>query len=338
MYELHVWGRIAELPSFDADCLAAMLYLELADGPTDEYLVVPSSNPLVSPDMRLPALRKDGKIVASGILEVLRFLKSQDVVLPTPDPARDTVLSTYVSETLQPISLYIQRLHVLHFQYIFRPGLFALLPPSLARYAASLWMMNNAKHRIAHVYNLDLAENSPDNLRQQQLGGSGAENAVPGFSFFKKQTIKYAAVSKDVPQSVVDRVKQAIGGATSSVGVVRGGSEEFGAVMRMLSVATEGYAPIEDALSGGDLFLFGDRPGTADVFLIAHLLVQTVPSYSVSFVNAVIDEKFPRIKKYIENHRDLLKELDEALALQQAKVDPADQLTVGSIFRYFSGL
>lgn len=49
-YELHVWGRISELPSFDADCLVAMMYLELADGPTEEYRIVPSSNPLISSD------------------------------------------------------------------------------------------------------------------------------------------------------------------------------------------------------------------------------------------------------------------------------------------------
>lgn len=282
--------------------------------------------------VRLPALRKNGKVIASGILDVLRFFKSQDITLSTVDPARDTILSTYISETMQPISLYIQRLHVLHFQYIFRPGFLALLPPSLTKYAASMLMIKDSKYRISHVYNIDLAE-TPENAKRQQLG---SEDSVPGFSFFKKQTIKYGAVNKDVPESVVEKVKQAIGGGSAVIG--RGGAEEFGAVMRMLSVAMETFPAIEDALDVDPYaYLFDETPSTADIFLLAHLFVQCVPMYSVPFVNELIDGRFPKMKKYLEAHRDILTLFDDKKSECAVPIDADDELNVRNIIRFYTG-
>jgi hypothetical protein len=49
MLELHVWGPGFGLPSIDPLCLAAIAYLNLVL-PREEWKVVPSSNPLLSPN------------------------------------------------------------------------------------------------------------------------------------------------------------------------------------------------------------------------------------------------------------------------------------------------
>jgi sorting and assembly machinery component 37 len=46
--ELHVWGPAFALPSIDAQCLAAITYLTKAV-PRDEWVLVASSDPSVSP-------------------------------------------------------------------------------------------------------------------------------------------------------------------------------------------------------------------------------------------------------------------------------------------------
>jgi sorting and assembly machinery component 37 len=54
MLELHVWGSGFGLPSIDPLCLAAIAYLNLVL-PREEWKVVPSSNPLLSPNSLFPS-------------------------------------------------------------------------------------------------------------------------------------------------------------------------------------------------------------------------------------------------------------------------------------------
>jgi sorting and assembly machinery component 37 len=48
MLELHVWGPAFSLPSIDPQCLATIAYLVKAV-PKDEWVLVASSDPSVSP-------------------------------------------------------------------------------------------------------------------------------------------------------------------------------------------------------------------------------------------------------------------------------------------------
>ena len=46
--ELHVWGPAFSLPSIDPECLATVAYLSQVV-PKDQWIVVASNNPLMSP-------------------------------------------------------------------------------------------------------------------------------------------------------------------------------------------------------------------------------------------------------------------------------------------------
>lgn len=47
--ELHVWGPAFSLPSVDPQCLATIAYFQLAGVPQDQWVLVASSDPSVSP-------------------------------------------------------------------------------------------------------------------------------------------------------------------------------------------------------------------------------------------------------------------------------------------------
>lgn len=51
--ELHVWGPAFGLPSIDPQCLATIAYFSQALPPQDEWILIPSSDPAVSPTSKL---------------------------------------------------------------------------------------------------------------------------------------------------------------------------------------------------------------------------------------------------------------------------------------------
>lgn len=71
--ELHIWGPAFGLPSIDAQCLSTVIYLQQTLDEHD-WVVVPTSDPRVSPLGELPALRNGNIWVAgfSGIVDYLR--------------------------------------------------------------------------------------------------------------------------------------------------------------------------------------------------------------------------------------------------------------------------
>ncbi|KAK9332175.1 hypothetical protein V1520DRAFT_336020 [Lipomyces starkeyi] len=317
-FELHVWGPIGCLPSFDPDCLAAILYLKKTASLSD-YVIVPSSNPLLSDDCRLPAVRVNGSVVASGIFDVLRFFKSQgldpDSDLSPTQKAQNTALLTFISDNFTILSLYIQRLHILHFQEIFRPGLIQLIPFPL-QYVAPLLLFTAAKQHIVHIHDIDLA-NPQSSLSE--------DNSVPGIFFFKKQAIRYSDVHDTVPKTLVDKINTTAGGAS-----------EFSGVLRMLNFACEVLPSIESALSESEgLYLFGEKPRSADFLLLAHSLVETLPKYASPFVKDLIESRYGHVKKYLDDHKDLISIKEEDVKVTRA--DPQDRLTIRNMFRKCMG-
>jgi sorting and assembly machinery component 37 len=72
--ELHIWGSAFELPSIDASCLAAIIYLRHYV-PHGGWALVPSSSPRVSPLGELPALC-DGELWVAGYSSIVDHLRN----------------------------------------------------------------------------------------------------------------------------------------------------------------------------------------------------------------------------------------------------------------------
>ncbi|OCT54360.1 mitochondrial import receptor subunit [Cladophialophora carrionii] len=113
--ELHVWGPAFELPSIDAQCLATILYLRSCLQHRD-WVLVPSSNPCVSPLGELPALL-DGDVWVAGYLNIISYLRDisggkwdLDQELDVQQQADKAALTAFIISRGQPLldlSLYV---------------------------------------------------------------------------------------------------------------------------------------------------------------------------------------------------------------------------------------
>ncbi|KAK9469532.1 hypothetical protein V1512DRAFT_256470 [Lipomyces arxii] len=316
-FELHVWGRIGDLQTFDTNCLIAEVYLKLTRPQLkDTYVIVPSSNPTLSSTFELPCIREGEEIVASGLFNVIRFLKVRgfdlDAELSAANKAKNTALMTFIDCNFTVLSLYIQRLHIVHFQENFRPGVTKLVTFPL-QYIIPMLLFNSAKRRIAHIHDIDVTNKATD---------ASSKAIVPGFSFIEKRKILYGDVSDSVPKTLVDKINEAAGGRA-----------EFQALCKMLNLATESLPSIEDILAEGkSAFLFGDRPSTADAFLLGHLAVETQPKYFTPFLKDLISSNYPALQSYMDKNIGIVKSSGEHTV---GLVGPTDQLTFWSTSKWY---
>ncbi|KIW72149.1 hypothetical protein PV04_00368 [Phialophora macrospora] len=106
--ELHIWGPAFELPSIDAQCLASILYLRHCLQDRD-WVLVPSSDPRVSPLGELPALLDDDVWVA-GYINIVNYLRDVssgkwdlDKDLDVQQQADNTALTAFIISRGQPL-------------------------------------------------------------------------------------------------------------------------------------------------------------------------------------------------------------------------------------------
>jgi sorting and assembly machinery component 37 len=113
--ELHIWGPAFELPSIDAQCLAAIIYLRHFLQNRD-WVLVPSSSPRVSPLGELPALL-DGDVWVAGYINIINYLRDVssgkwdlNKNLDVQQRADNAALTAFIISRGQPLldlSLYV---------------------------------------------------------------------------------------------------------------------------------------------------------------------------------------------------------------------------------------
>lgn len=113
--ELHIWGPAFDLPSIDAHCLAAIFYLQLCLH-RHEWVLIPSSEPSVSPLGELPALR-NGDTWVAGFSTIVTYLRDisdgnwdLDKELDESHRADCAAFSSFIESRGQPLldlSLYV---------------------------------------------------------------------------------------------------------------------------------------------------------------------------------------------------------------------------------------
>ncbi|KAK9446650.1 uncharacterized protein V1518DRAFT_423176 [Limtongia smithiae] len=317
--DLHVWAATSALPSLDADCLAALLFVHFAA--LTNITVVPSSNPFRFATA-LPVLTDSttGVPVALGHVQVLRTLASKTTESALSFSARQTALASFAKNALLPVSLYVQRVHSQHYYSILRPAIFSIFAtlPLPVRYMLPFLLIADAKYRISEIYDADAAPPT-----DPKAAATAATSAVPGFSFFQKRTPNprhmVALTDAGIPTSVVN--------AVTSVG-----GDDYAGVACMLHVLSTTLPVLEAALEGS--YLGGDAPSPADVVVMAQLYVQTREAYAVPFVADYIATSFPRIKAYLDRHSATLAELS-MLPSRGARDD--ETISARSILLHYSG-
>lgn len=269
MLRLHVWGPVSTSLTFSPTCLATIWYMQLCNL---DFSVVQSSNEGLAGE--LPCL-ETATTKIGGAQAIIRYLKSQghdlDSDLTTDEQIKNTALLAYMS-SLQTITEYSLFVDEDAYHKVTRP-MFNEFMPFLMQYNVSVRLREQAKDRCC---------------------AAGIDTATPSWA---ASAAKTASESLTNPQpsmgklydQTVEREKQK--DASKAVSKT---------VFRLLSSATEVYTDIVDSAtadiaSTGTLFT---TVSTSDVFLSAHLQLQTLPALPDCAVAGLLKSKFPALLQY----------------------------------------
>ncbi|OKL64665.1 hypothetical protein UA08_00099 [Talaromyces atroroseus] len=281
MLELHVWGPAFSLPSIDPQCLATIAYLVKAV-PKEEWVLVASSDPSVSPTNELPALRNGDVWVSKfrNIVDYVRQYSDQawdlDAEWTGLDNADITAFSAFVEsngQLLIDLSLYVSSQNYYastspaYGSILTWPNQW-ILPPKL-RHAA--------KHRTEHLglSSLDLEASEEQRERERSAAVSAGQ----------------------IPQSLISRPRETV---SSLLGKTARSSH-----FRLDALTAELFEPLEQLLGKKAYFLAdGRRPSSLDALVLGYLSLALVPEVPAAWLRESLRTKTPRLASYVERLRE----------------------------------
>ncbi|TWU75252.1 hypothetical protein ED733_005890 [Metarhizium rileyi] len=282
MLELHVWGPAFGLASVDAECLAAITYLHNALS-AKEWLLVPSSDPSVSPSNLLPALNHNGAWV-SGFHPIVNYLTLKslgtnlDANLNPLQQADAVAYGAYLLANAAPLvdlSLYVS---AANWSATTRPAYSSLLPFPLTWTLPPL-IRAEAIKRAEH---LGLAELDTDFDPNGGLHLTAGRDALP-------ETFR-----RHLPARMKKSVREEM-------------TPEQAAAIRLYGLA-EDCLSVVNALLGeskadekSPRFFNGCRPSSLDCLAYGFLALMVVPDVPRSFLKDCIRAETPRLATLVES-------------------------------------
>ncbi|KAH8693763.1 Tom37 C-terminal domain-containing protein [Talaromyces proteolyticus] len=280
MLELHVWGPAFSLPSIDAQCLATIAYL-VKTVPKTEWVLVATSDPSVSPNNELPAL-KDGATWVSKFRNIVDYLRkisdgawalnSQWTALQEADNIAFSALTESNGQLLIDLSLFVSSQN---YYACTSPAYGAILtwpnqwilPPKLR---------TAAKHRTAHLglSSLDLEATEETQARARSA----------------------AVAAGQIPKNLISRPRETVStllGKTAQ-------SSRF----RLDALTAELFEPLEQLLGKKQFLLSDDYPSTLDVLVTGYLSLSLVPKVPSAWLSDSLRAKAPRLATYVQRMRD----------------------------------
>ncbi|KAA8912320.1 Tom37 C-terminal domain-containing protein [Sphaerosporella brunnea] len=294
MLELHVWGPGFGLPSIDPQCLAAIAYLNLLL-PRSEWKLVPSSNPLLSPNKQLPALlvTSPRPVWISGLPQIVAYFSQ----LPSPldleadltprERATSLALSALIQARAQPIidlALWVDRKN---YAAVTRPLIAGMLP----------WPMSWIEPGTRRV---------------------AARERVSVLGMAKEEEKERAPV---IGETVGERaVREAEGGAN----VARRG--EIGRELALKRVLAELVEPLlKQVLMSDGPFLLGEVPSVVDCVALGYLSCLLMPECPNDWAGEGL-RKRERLAAYVHDMRARMLQ-----GVQVGKVEKADLPWLGGV-------
>ncbi|EXJ81340.1 hypothetical protein A1O3_07630 [Capronia epimyces CBS 606.96] len=267
--ELHIWGPAFDLPSIDAQCLAAVCYLRTCL-PSDGWSLIPSSDPTRTPLGELPALRDGGTWVAgfNNIVAYLRDISNGewdlDKDLDENQRADRAALSSFLDSRGQPLldlSLYVSSDNYLNST---RQALGAILSwPS--SWTIPHQLRAKAKKRSEH---LGLGSLDVDTAQEDK-----GEDAV---------------LTAHIPKSL-RKPKQTVSGLL--------GRNVQKNKFRLDGITSDFFEPLLEALEDEDCF-FGEEDSSADCLAIAYLALMQNPELPQGWLKDTLRNKYPKMNHW----------------------------------------
>ncbi|WYZ44396.1 hypothetical protein EsH8_VII_000832 [Colletotrichum jinshuiense] len=277
--ELHVWGPAFDLPSIDAECLAAIAYLHTAL-PSSQWRLVPSNDPAVDSSNRLPALNANG-VWVTGYASIVAHLASLSPESPSWDLDLDSRLTAsqradalaygaYVEAQLAP--LLDAALFSTHENWttVTRPAFSQLLGFPLSWTVPGL-LRTQAVARSAHLGLDGLGADDDEDGNAEAQGGA------------LDRAMKHLPVSGK--KSVLEEMK---------AGTARG--------IRLHAVTVDALAPLEelrarDEESQGEKkrFFDGEVPTSLDCLVLGYLSLIQAVRLPQDWLRTILAKKFPHL-------------------------------------------
>ncbi|PWY78570.1 mitochondrial import receptor subunit [Aspergillus sclerotioniger CBS 115572] len=298
--ELHVWGPAFSLPSIDAQCLATIAYLSLTV-PKDQWVLVASSDPSVSPTCELPAL-KDDKTWVSRFRNIVDYLRQYsngdwdlDQSLTGLEKADNIAFSAFLesrAQSLLDLSLYVTSQN---YYNCTSPSYGAILQ------WPNQWILPPQIHTAAKA-------------RTEHLGLSSLD--LEAIEEQRKRDHSAAVAAGQVPKNLIPRPRDSV----SSLLGKNSQQNQF----KLEALMAELFEPLEEILGGKQYFLHTSEAGltSLDCLALGYLSLALVPEVPNSWLRDAMRSKAPQVTEYTERQRKEIfgvVEIDHALLPDGAK-------------------
>lgn len=289
MLELHVWGsrKGSVSPSFDAECVAAVWLLEATLG-RENYVVVQSSNPALSPREVLPLLRDTAddktstQLLAQGLDDIVRWLRASgheiDASLPPNLEADRTAVWYYTSTHVRALTAWLQFVNNDNYYDVTRPLVSSLVAFPLQYNVASR-----------------LRKRAQDVCYEAGISGRPAEDDNDDALTDRRNKMTALSRLHDELDARKLREEQLLESAKET--------------MRITTFARRVYSAL---LANGrldDRYLFENVPSSADLLLLAHIRVHLSDAFPSNPLRDLIASDFPLLKSYADDWSRLEKSL-----------------------------
>ncbi|KAK7885731.1 hypothetical protein LTR67_010083 [Exophiala xenobiotica] len=271
--ELHTWGPAFDLPSIDAQCLATIYYLQNVLGrPGEAWVLIPSSDPRVSPLGELPALR-DAETWVAGFSNITAYLRDVsngewdlDRSLDEAQRADRAAFTSFVEfhgEPLLDLSLYVSSDNYLDRT---RQALAEILswPNS---WTVPHRLRERAKKRSEH---LGLSSLDVDTAQQDKSEETGLTAHIPKSLRKPKLTVS-GLLGRGVQKNK----------------------------FRLDAITADFFEPVMELL-GDKTYLLGDEESSLDCLVLGYLALMQRPQLPQGWVRDALRTKYAKLGHWAE--------------------------------------
>ncbi|KAI9755522.1 MAG: Protein required for ethanol metabolism [Chaenotheca gracillima] len=285
--ELHTWGPAFGLPSFDAQCIAAIGYLTQTV-PAERWVLIPSNSSRSSTtsssletnrNQSLPALRNGANWISgfSNIVEYLREFSQGDwdldAGLNSQRKADCIAFSSFLESQGQPLldlSLFVSSDN---YTGLTRAELSRLFPWPI-QYITPPALRSSAKARSAHLglsaLDIDSAEAEADKHDQQRT-------------------------RSQIPPSLLRQPRETVSNLL--------GQPQHASKIRLDALTTNWLDPLHDLLGQKRYLLSESSLSSLDCLAFAYLALAVYPDVPQSWLRETLRSRFRRLEQYTQNLR-----------------------------------
>ena len=295
--QLFVLGPAFGLPSIDAECIAAVAFLQLRC--PNSYTIIPTHDQTT----RLPHLLHKGKHI-SGFNKIAAHITTTPQLSPQ-QTADATALTTFLTSHAQPL---LDTILYLSFEnYTTTRSAFTKILPWHANYTLPPLLRREARQRTEHLGLAGIDSSTDSDEEHEDISGFSAGKGEKAFEAETKKRASLLLSGRETVRSFLQR-------------------PEHSAVFKLQALAEQFFAPMEAMLpGGGEYFLEGTEEAQAvDCLAYGYLSLMLYPPLPRDWLARTLRGKFGGLVGFVERmHKRLGLETDvgAVVALGECKTE-----------------